>query len=189
MFTPRWRSNVTWKRWTISPIVSEIDAPSFSLPRKILGQINWALFVEEGYHGNREDYYDPRNSYLNEVIDRKTGIPISLSVLYRAVAERLELNLEGANLPAHFMLRLGDQAQPLFIDVFNSGDLLDRKGCEHRLSELIGRPVALFGKPARSLSGPNGRGADASQSQGHHPCSGRLSDRASRSAAACGSRL
>jgi regulator of sirC expression with transglutaminase-like and TPR domain len=116
---------------------------AFSQPRKILGQINWALFVEEGYHGNREDYYDPRNSYLNEVIDRKTGIPISLSVLYRAMAERLGLILEGANLPAHFMLRLSDPVQPLFIDAFNSGDILDRGGCERRLSELTGRPVAL----------------------------------------------
>ena len=51
-------------------------------PRKVLGQINWALFVEEKFEGNRENYFDPRNSYLNEVIDRKKGIPISLSVLY-----------------------------------------------------------------------------------------------------------
>jgi regulator of sirC expression with transglutaminase-like and TPR domain len=116
---------------------------ALSQPRKILSQINWALYVEEGYRGNREEYYDPRNSYLNEVIDRKTGIPISLSVLYQALAERLGLRLEGANLPAHFMLRLGDPAQPLFIDAFNSGDILDRRGCERRLSEIAGRPVAL----------------------------------------------
>jgi regulator of sirC expression with transglutaminase-like and TPR domain len=114
-----------------------------SQPRTILSQINWALFVEEGFHGNREDYYDPRNSYLNEVIDRKTGIPISLSVLYQALAERLGLVLEGANLPAHFMLQLNDTTRPLFIDVFNSGDILDRRGCEQRLSELTGRPVVL----------------------------------------------
>jgi regulator of sirC expression with transglutaminase-like and TPR domain len=114
-----------------------------SQPRKILSQINWALYVEEGFHGNREDYYDLRNSYLNEVIDRKTGIPISLSVLYQAVAERLGLHLEGANLPTHFMLRFGDSVEPLFIDAFHSGDILDRRGCERRLSELTGRPVAL----------------------------------------------
>jgi regulator of sirC expression with transglutaminase-like and TPR domain len=116
---------------------------SLAQPRKILGQINWALFVEEGFHGNRDDYYDPRNSYLNEVIDRKTGIPISLSVLYRALAERLGLKLEGANLPAHFMLQLSDPAQPLFIDVFNSGDILDRDGCERRLSEQTGQRISL----------------------------------------------
>jgi regulator of sirC expression with transglutaminase-like and TPR domain len=113
-------------------------------PRKILGQINWALFVEEGYQGNREDYFDPRNSYLNEVIDRKTGIPISLSVLYWTLAEEVGVSLEGVNLPAHFMLRLSESPQPLFIDPFNAGEFLDRRGCESRLSELAGRHVELF---------------------------------------------
>ncbi|HZW32629.1 MAG TPA: transglutaminase family protein, partial [Isosphaeraceae bacterium] len=61
--------------------------------RDVLGQINWVLFVEEEMRGNREDYYDPRNSYLNEVLDRRLGIPISLSVLYWAVAEPLGLSM------------------------------------------------------------------------------------------------
>src|SRR5262249_40900984 len=81
-------------------------------PRKILGQINWALFVEEGFTGNQENYFDPRNSYLNEVIDRKTGIPISLSILYWSLADRLGVPLEGVNLPAHFMLRLPEPDAP-----------------------------------------------------------------------------
>ena len=112
-------------------------------PRKVLGQINWALFVEEGYEGNRENYFDPRNSYLNEVIDRKTGIPISLSILYASLAERLGVVLEGVNFPAHFMLRLDDSRQPLFIDPFHAGEFLDRRGCEGRLSDLTHHPVAL----------------------------------------------
>ncbi len=112
-------------------------------PRKVLGQINWALFVEEGYEGNRENYFDPRNSYLNEVIDRKTGIPISLSILYSSLAERLGVILDGVNLPAHFMLRLDDSREPLFIDPFHAGEFLDRRGCEGRLSDLTHHPVAL----------------------------------------------
>ena len=63
--------------------------------RDIIGQINWVLYVEEGIGGNWEEYYDPRNSYLNEVLDRKLGIPISLSVVYWTVAEHLGLPMAG----------------------------------------------------------------------------------------------
>ena len=96
-------------------------------PRQVLGQINWVLFVEEGYEGNSDDYYDPRNSYLNEVIDRKTGIPISLAVLYWGVAERVGLMMDGVNLPAHFVLRVGSSEPAIFVDAFHSGALLDRQ--------------------------------------------------------------
>jgi regulator of sirC expression with transglutaminase-like and TPR domain len=111
--------------------------------RKVLAQINWALFVEDGYQGNRENYFDPRNSYLNEVMDRKTGIPISLSILYMTVAEGLGVRLAGVNLPAHFMLRLEESRQPLFIDAFHAGEFLDRRGCDRRISELTSRPTEL----------------------------------------------
>lgn len=107
--------------------------------RQILGQINWVLFVEEEYTGNSDDYYDPRNSYLNEVIDRKTGIPISLSVLYLALADRLGLAMAGVNLPAHFILRLRDS--PTFVDPFHGGKLLDREGCARRVAEVTGQDV------------------------------------------------
>ena len=118
--------------------------PAESKVRHVLGQINWVLYVEEGYHGNTDEYYDPKNSYLNEVIERKTGIPISMAVLYRAIAERVGLKLDGANLPSHFMLRLGEQGgEPLFVDAFAGGDLLDRRGCQQRLLERTGHPVIL----------------------------------------------
>lgn len=106
--------------------------------RAILGQINWALFVEEGYEGNVEDYFDPRNSYLNEVINRKTGIPISLSILYWSLAERLGVTLSAANLPAHFMLRAEEEAGPFFIDPFHGGDFLDHDACARRIAKLTG---------------------------------------------------
>jgi regulator of sirC expression with transglutaminase-like and TPR domain len=109
----------------------------------VLRQINWALFVEEGFHGNRDAYDDPRNSYLNEVLDRKTGIPISLCVLYEAVAHRLGLDIAGVNLPAHFMLRAVDGDRLLFIDPFHEGEVLDRQACERRLSNLLQQPVRL----------------------------------------------
>jgi regulator of sirC expression with transglutaminase-like and TPR domain len=112
-------------------------------PRALLGQINWVLFVEEGFRGNREDYYDPRNSYLNRVIDRKTGIPITLSILYAAIAGRLGLALSGVNLPAHFMLRVDGGDATIFVDPFHDGALLDRRGCEQRIAQIMGHPVPL----------------------------------------------
>ncbi len=117
--------------------------PSGARPRQVLGQVNWVLYVEEGYQGNTEDYSDPRNSYLNEVIDRRMGIPISLSVLYRALAGRLGLEVSGVNLPAHFLLRVGRGASTIFIDPFHAGALLDRAGCERCISKVIGQSVAL----------------------------------------------
>jgi regulator of sirC expression with transglutaminase-like and TPR domain len=111
--------------------------------RSVLGQINWVLFVEEAFQGNAENYYDPRNSYLNQVIDRKTGIPITLSVLYATIAARVGVTLHGVNLPAHFMLRTGSGDGTLFVDPFHAGALLDRKSCERQLAQLIGRPVTL----------------------------------------------
>ena len=111
--------------------------------REILGQINWVLFVEEEFRGNREDYYDPRNSYLNEVLDRGLGIPITLSLVYWAVAERLGLAMAGVDLPLHFMLRVDDRGQPWFVDPFHGGAVYDRRGCEQKLSEIAEREVTL----------------------------------------------
>jgi regulator of sirC expression with transglutaminase-like and TPR domain len=112
-------------------------------PRKVIAQINWVLFVEEGFTGNSEEYYDPRNSYLNDVLDRKTGIPISLSLVYWRLAERLGLAVSGVNLPAHFMLRVGQGSDTLFIDAFHAGTVLDRAGCEKQLTGILDRPVSL----------------------------------------------
>ena len=111
--------------------------------RDILGQINWVLFVEEEIRANHEDYYDPRNSYLNEVLDRRLGIPISLSVLYGTLAEQLGLSMAGVNLPVHFMLRVDEDGQTWFVDPFNGGAIYDRANCQRKLTEIAQRPVVL----------------------------------------------
>jgi len=108
-----------------------------------LAQINEVLFVEDEYRGNVADYFDPRNSYLNEVVERRLGIPISLAILYAAVAGRLGLRLDGVNTPLHFLLRVTDEEPALFVDPFHAGTLLDRSGCEQLLSELSGQLVRL----------------------------------------------
>ena len=115
--------------------------PRSASVRDVLGQINWALFVEEELRGNEEDYYDPRNSYLNEVLDRRLGIPISLSTIYAAVAGPLGLEIAGVNLPAHFMLRVEDGDRTWFVDPFDAGAVMARAECERRISERLGQPV------------------------------------------------
>jgi regulator of sirC expression with transglutaminase-like and TPR domain len=117
--------------------------PAGGKVRDILAQINRVLFVEEELRGNAEEYYDPRNSYLNEVLDRRLGIPISMSVLYQAVAEHLGITMVGANLPAHFMLRVDDGDQTWFVDPFHEGAMLSRAECERTLSGLLQQPVIL----------------------------------------------
>ena len=94
------------------------------------------LFDELGIHGNQEEYYDPRNSFLNEVLSRRLGIPISLSLLYIEVGKRLEVPLVGVGMPGHFMVRHRD-VEDLFIDPFHGGLLLSEEECSQRLSNII----------------------------------------------------
>ena len=117
--------------------------PPESGPRALIGQINWVLFVEEEFRGNVEEYFDPRNSYLDEVMDRKVGIPISLSILYAGIAERVGLAMGGVNLPMHFLLRATEVEPALFVDPYHEGAIRDRAGCEELLSKLSDRPVRL----------------------------------------------
>ena len=76
-----------------------------SAPPVLLSEISKVLFEEEGFKGNAEAYYDPRNSYLNDVLDRHLGIPITLSIIYLEVGWKLGLPLEGVNFPGHFLVR------------------------------------------------------------------------------------
>ena len=108
------------------------NAPDFEK----IAAINNLLFDELGFRGNRDNYYDPRNSFLNEVIDRRTGIPITLSVVYIEVAERLHLNLVGVGMPAHFIVKHSCAGADTFIDPFNAGQLLSEGQCAELLAEM-----------------------------------------------------
>ena len=76
------------------------------------------LFEQKGFEGNRDDYSDPRNSFLNEVIDRRRGIPITLSILYIEIGRRVGLNLYGVGFPTHFLVKAVDDRGELIIDPF-----------------------------------------------------------------------
>jgi regulator of sirC expression with transglutaminase-like and TPR domain len=98
-----------------------------------LKAVREVLFEEAGFRANERAYYDPRNSYLNEVLDRHLGIPISLSVLFIEVARRAGLVLSGVGFPGHFLVKLAPEAGPeIFIDAYNAGELLTADECVAR---------------------------------------------------------
>lgn len=101
--------------------------------RHILGTINEFLFGELGFTGNEENYYDPENSYLNRVLDRRTGIPLTLCLVYLLLARRLRLPVTGIGLPGHFVCRFQSAAEELFIDAFHGGRLMAKADCVHFL--------------------------------------------------------
>lgn len=98
--------------------------------------INEHLFDREGFRPDNRRFYDPENSYLNRVIERRIGIPISLSVVYLLVARRLDLPISGVAVPGHFLVRYDGPYETLWIDPFNEGALLDREDCEELLRSM-----------------------------------------------------
>ena len=102
------------------------------------------LFERHGFHGNRDDYYDPKNSFLNEVLERKTGIPITLSVLYMEVAQRIGLVLDGVGFPGHFLVKhTRTDGVEIVIDPFRRGAIRSREDLRGLLASLYGDAVEL----------------------------------------------
>jgi regulator of sirC expression with transglutaminase-like and TPR domain len=94
-----------------------------------LSALNEFLFSDLGVVGNTENYYDPENSYLNRVIDRRTGNPISLCQVYLLLGRRLQLPIAGIGMPGHFLCRYQSSTEEIFIDVFNQGQFLSKADC------------------------------------------------------------
>jgi regulator of sirC expression with transglutaminase-like and TPR domain len=114
------------------------------------------LFDEFGLSGNQEDYYDPRNSYLNEVIDRRLGLPISLSAIFLEVAGRIGLPAEGIALPGHFIVAVRGENKRTFVDPFHGGVQLstyDLKELLHDVTGYVGpvRPEWLTPVSAKTI--------------------------------------
>lgn len=122
-------------------------------PAHTIASINVVLFQEEGLSGNQAEFYDPRNSYLNEVLDRKLGIPISLSVIYMEVARRVGLPVFGVGLPGHFLLKHYDlNGNQIFIDPYVAGRLLSPAECQTRLDEVYSGQLPLQPEFLHSVS-------------------------------------
>src|ERR1700680_1152179 len=122
-----------------------------------IAALNHTLFEEAGLRGNRDDYYDLRNSFLNDVLDRGLGIPITLALIYMEVGRRLGFPLFGVGMPGHFLLKHYDiDGRETLVDCFNGGDILSPQDCQRRLDEIYSgqmtlRPEFLFAVSRRQL--------------------------------------
>lgn len=109
------------------------------------------LFVEEGFAGNGERFYDPRNSLLHHVLARRLGLPITLSVVCMEVGRRVGIDLEGVAMPGHFLVRRVDSQD--YVDAFGGGVLLDLAGCEARFRRTTGMTIP-FGEHLLPTAAP-----------------------------------
>lgn len=112
-------------------------------PLLVLQEVSRVLFEEEGFRGNAEAYYDPRNSFLNDVLDRHTGVPLTLSLLYLEVGWRLGLPLHGVNFPGHFLVRYDGEAVQLLVDPFQRGEIRFQDEAQELLDRVYGGTVSL----------------------------------------------
>lgn len=131
--------------------LAQLDEIAASVPEPSVEMLLATLFGAEGFAGDREAYYDPRNSYLHEVVHRRRGIPITLSVLAIEIGRRLDIDLDPIGTPAHFLVRTQD-APPRFVDAFGGGRLLDRAELDRFFAELVpGVEIEPFLSPLGSL--------------------------------------
>lgn len=127
---------------SVDDVIARLDALAERVPGPTLDHLRRALFDDEGFVGNVGDYYDPENSYAPAVLDRRTGIPITLAIVTLEVGRRVGVPLWGVSMPGHFLLR--DKVDPeVFVDPFARGRVLDRAGCEQRFREVHGPSARL----------------------------------------------
>lgn len=117
--------------------------PEEKYPMRTIQAINSYLYEELGFAGNTSNYYDPRNSFLHQVIDRRTGIPITLSLVYLEIAKRIDFPMVGIGMPGHFIIRPNFEDSGIFVDAFNKGEVLFPEDCEERIRGIFNREVPL----------------------------------------------
>lgn len=115
---------------------------SDAFPEQKIVVLNRYLFGEQGFCGNAKDYYDPRNSYLNQVLERRVGVPITLSILYMEIGQRLGLRLQGVSFPGHFLVKLRVTGGQLVIDPFCGGEAQSESDLRARLAQVLPRREA-----------------------------------------------
>jgi len=105
---------------------------------RLIASLGDYLFKEQGFRGNADNYFDPRNSFLNDVLDRRMGIPITLSAVYMEVGRRLGVRLHGVGMPGHFLVKYVGPGEEIVIDPFNGGAILSAADCQNILDRVSG---------------------------------------------------
>ena len=129
----------------VEGMVEEIrgELPKDASEKQKLASLNRYLFENNGYHGSRTNYYHRANSYINQVLDDREGLPITLSVLYMDLGWRLGLRIEGIGLPGHFVVRqVSKNGDTQLVDVFDGGTLISEKDAGRIVREFAGREIA-----------------------------------------------
>ena len=127
----------------LDQLAARFRPPEDGLPPSNIRALNDLLFEQEKFAGNEEEYDDPRNSYLNDVLDRRKGIPITLSLIYTEVGRRYGLPLRGVGFPGHFLVKYPTEASEIIIDPYNHGTILSTEDCEERLKRHFGPEAKL----------------------------------------------
>jgi regulator of sirC expression with transglutaminase-like and TPR domain len=118
--------------------------PADRYPLKIIQTIDEYLYDELGFHGNELDYYNPCNSLLSDVIDRRTGIPITLAVIYLEIAKQIKFPMVGIGMPGHFLIRPNFEGAGIFVDVFNRGEILFVEDCRQKLMQIYQQDIPFL---------------------------------------------
>ncbi len=128
----------------LDPPAPASGGPSCLPVLDIIAAMNEVLFQQERFHGNREDYYNPANSFLNDVLERRTGLPITLSLLYMEVGRRVGVQFDGIGLPFHFVVgRLLPRGR-IYIDPYEAGRIYTARECRERVRHMLGGEVKLY---------------------------------------------
>lgn len=117
--------------------------PSWRYPLRMIQCINQYFYEEFDFSGNNIDYYDPRNTFFNDVIERRTGIPITLALVYMKVVRRLNFLMVGIRIPGHFLIPPDIEDIGIFVDAFNGGEVIFAQDCQDRLSQIYQQSVTL----------------------------------------------
>jgi regulator of sirC expression with transglutaminase-like and TPR domain len=115
--------------------------PQSRYPLMVIRTINNYLYEELGFTGNHSNYYDPRNSFLNDVLTRRTGIPITLALVYLEIAQRIDFPMMAIGMPGHFMIRPDFEDSEIFIDTFHNGDILFAEDCRQKLMNIYQQEI------------------------------------------------